>query len=428
MASFISKPYLSLFCAFWLAFFSGCSGFCDEAAPPKPDFGLDEKTAATLAAKVDELVTKKFIFVDKIEKSWRPAYNAAHQSLVTQTDLLSFAGKMNEILSSLKVSHTQFLTENDEMFFFLRSLFGANRKEDKDKNSADFTGLGVGGAHALPGQVRYVLDGSPAAKAGFKRGDKINSVDGRTYSGYAVWYQSSGHPCQVWVERQGKPLKLTITPVKQDFLKGYRTATEESARVITNAGRKIGYVHFWSGGEGTHESLENAVQSTLISTDALVLDLRDGYGAASLNDLDAFFRPRAAFPDMRSWDRQKTYYNRSYYDKPMAVLINKGTRSGKELLSFGFKRSKRAVLIGDNTAGYVVGGEYIPLDKRAILYLAVQEIQLDGEDLEGKGVTPNIPVADTLGPEDPVLQRALGYLSSHLTRPAVAGKKVKTRK
>jgi carboxyl-terminal processing protease len=99
----------------------------------------------------------------------------------------------------------------------------------------------------------------------------------------------------------------------------------------------------------------------------------------------------------------------------MAVLINGGTRSGKEIMAFGLKRSKRATLFGDTTAGYVVGGKYNPIDSRAILYLAVVDIKLAGEQLEGKGVSPDVAVADVLGTKDPVLDRAVSFLSAHKT-------------
>ncbi|MBK9206168.1 MAG: hypothetical protein IPL73_27910 [Candidatus Obscuribacter sp.] len=44
------------------------------------------------------------------------------------------------------------------------------------------------------------------------------------------------------------------------------------------------------------------------------------------------------------------------YDKPLVVLINEGSRSGKEIIAYALQKSKRAVLVGTNTAGYVVAG------------------------------------------------------------------------
>ena len=54
-------------------------------------------------------------------------------------------------------------------------------------------------------------------------------------------------------------------------------------------------------------------------------------------------------------------------------------------------------------------------------------MKLDGERLEGKGVAPDIVVEDKLGPDDPILQRALSYLSTQLTKPGVSGQNVKAK-
>lgn len=408
------RPAFLLFLSIALCFSLPLSVFSAEEQSQKADFALESQTAAELASKVDQLVTTLFFDKSAVEKIWRPAFDSAKQELISTNKLIDFSAKINAVLAKLHTSHTQFLTENDETFFFLRSMFGAFNKDPKEreKTEADFTGLGIGGAHAKADQVRYVLDASPAFVAGIKRGDKIRSVNEHPYTGYAVWAKTSGQLCTVKLERQGKPLELKIAPIKQDFLKGYVTATERSAKVITQAGKKIGYLHYWSGGEGARDAMESAICGLLKNTDALVLDLRDGYGGASPSDQDLFFRPPAAFPDMQTQDRQQgVKVERSYYNKPLAVLINRGVRSGKELIAYGLKQSHRAKLFGDTTAGYVVAGQYNPLDKRCFLYLGVVDIRLNGERLEGKGVAPDVPVEDKLGVDDPVLKKALEYLS-----------------
>jgi len=77
------------------------------------------------------------------------------------------------------------------------------------------------------------------------------------------------------------------------------------------------------------------------------------------------------------------------------VLINGGSRSGKELLAYSFKAAGRARLVGENTAGAVVAGRLYPLDGKCALYLAVCDITLEGKQkdrLEGVGVAPDIVV------------------------------------
>lgn len=391
-----------------------CSSHAETATSNESaNFKLTRNSALQIAEKVDERVRKIFYSANLVDTVWRPAFLAEKNSLASSANVFEFSSRINPVLSKLKSSHTQFMTANDESFFFMKSLFGEARMNGKEvKFPVDYTGLGIGGAHALTNQVRYILEGSPAEAAGFRRGDKIISVCNRPYSGFDVWYKTAGKALPVVVQRADQKLTLTLHPIKKDVLEGYKEASEKSARVIHHANKNIGYYHFWSGGEDTHDMLGEALSRKLLETDALILDLRDGYGGASFEDIDFFLRPKAAYPDMKSVSRRGTRVERLYYEKPVAVLINKGTRSGKELMAFGLKRAKRASLFGDTTAGYVLGGMFKVIDDHCALYVAGVDISLDGERLEGKGVSPDYPISDILAEKDVVMEAALDYMAN----------------
>jgi carboxyl-terminal processing protease len=152
--------------------------------------------------------------------------------------------------------------------------------------------------------------------------------------------------------------------------------------------------------------------------DGLVLDLRDGYGACDLSDLDPFYRPKAAYPDLNAVNAAGIETkNRMIFDKPLVALINRGSRSGKELLAFGLKRSKRALLVGENSAGFLLAGKLFPIDRDSALYLAVNDVNLDGERLEGLGVAPDLPVLNEKGDQaghDMQLKAALDALEKQI--------------
>src|ERR1700675_3307530 len=78
--------------------------------------------------------------------------------------------------------------------------------------------------------------------------------------------------------------------------------------------------------------------------------------------------------------------------KPVVMLINGGTRSGKEILAYGFKKYGVGELIGTRTAGAVLAGRAFLLSDDSLLLLAVADVHIDGERLEGVGVTPTIEV------------------------------------
>jgi carboxyl-terminal processing protease len=151
----------------------------------------------------------------------------------------------------------------------------------------------------------------------------------------------------------------------------------------------------WCGGDPEHEVLEDALRGKLQDSDALVLDLRDGYGGNYYDDLDYFYRPAAGYPPFNTTGRDGKHNAGSmFYDKPLATLINGGSRSGKELLAYSLKQTHRAQLIGTRTAGFVLGGRLFSINDRCALYLAVIGPQANSLNLEGIGVEPDIEVKE----------------------------------
>jgi carboxyl-terminal processing protease len=257
-----------------------------------------------------------------------------------------------------------------------------------------FTGAITGGVNCSRCQVRYVLDGSPASASGIVPGDEIVSVDGKPYVGQLSFAGTAGRTVTLTVRRNSTELHIKIKPKLEDTYSCYVKAIEKSVRITKTPEGVIGYVHLWTGGEGAHEMFENLLGGKLQSTDGLILDLRDGYGANFFTDLDYFYRPPTGYPPTtmtwRSGRRDKTVV---FYDKPVVALINGGVRSGKELVAFSLKQTRRAKLVGERTAGAVVAGKLFPIDSRTYLYLAVAAGSVGGVNLEGRGVDPDIVVA-----------------------------------
>ena len=71
------------------------------------------------------------------------------------------------------------------------------------------------------------------------------------------------------------------------------------------------------------------------------------------------------------------------------MLINEGTRSGKEVLAYGFKQYRLGELIGHRTEGAVLAATAFLIGDDGLLLLAVEDVLVDGQRLEGVGVTPD---------------------------------------
>jgi carboxyl-terminal processing protease len=157
--------------------------------------------------------------------------------------------------------------------------------------------------------------------------------------------------------------------------------------------------------------LESAVSGKFADTDAFILDLRDGFGGRPERFADVFFRPDVKV----NWDFGSNKNVQHFgYGKPLVVLINSGSRSAKELLSYILKSSKRATLIGTQTAGNVLGTSPNRINDWCILELPMVDVSVDGVRLEKNGVQPNIKVLDGFDKDgnDVVIGRAVEFLTN----------------
>jgi carboxyl-terminal processing protease len=146
--------------------------------------------------------------------------------------------------------------------------------------------------------------------------------------------------------------------------------------------------------------------------DGTILDLRDGWGGAEPDYLSIFAR---TVPVLESIDRagEVTAYDPQIHG-PAAILVNEGTRSGNEVIAYGARMHGLARLVGTRTAGAVLAGRPFCLADGSLLYLAVGDIRVDGERLEGRSVQPDIEVPFDLAyaaGQDPQLEQALRLLA-----------------
>ncbi len=76
------------------------------------------------------------------------------------------------------------------------------------------------GVPVLTNRVGGVEPGSPAAKAGIQRGDRIVGVDAQAIKGWAELSrhikESQGKPLSIRLQREGRELDITVQPVKRE--------------------------------------------------------------------------------------------------------------------------------------------------------------------------------------------------------------------
>jgi carboxyl-terminal processing protease len=330
---------------------------------------------------------------------------------------------INAMLAKLGASHTHYYTPEDPAYFQLADIFVFALEHRGlegvfPRKEVSYPGIGVFTEADDQGRtfVTGVIEGAPAHAAGVLLGDEILSADARPFLPVGSFRGKVGSPVSLEIRRASgaAPIAIAVSPADlhpgEMFLRGLR----ESARLIVTDKAKIGYVHVWS--YASHK-MQSALQDLisdgpLKDADALVWDLRGGWGGAQPEYLD-LFNPRA--PTMKITGRNgETGFVDVKWRKPVAALINQDTRSGKEVLAYGFKEYRLGELIGHRTEGAVLAATAFLIGNDGLLLLAVEDVLVDGQRLEGVGVTPTIEVpfdSRYAAGGDPQLDRAVQVLA-----------------
>jgi len=346
---------------------------------------------------VCELVARHFYDPELRGLDWaalRREHSAAAAACRDTGELSAVLGPM---LAALDTSHTRFVTARDAAFYDLAGIFGLGPEYPElfDDGVVSYDGLGLLG-RAVPGGylVQGVLHGGPAARAGLLTGDLILSADGRPFGEVSSAAGRAGHELSLSVRRRrGEPaLRIDVVPERIEPQELLLAASVASMELVDVDSARVAYVRVWSYADPrVHEALVQALTSgELRDADALVLDLRGGWGGADPAYLDFF---NQAVPQLEFVARDGT---RSVFDqrwrRPVVLLVDAGTRSGKELLAHAFRRHAIGPVVGQRTAGAATGGRAFPVGRDALLYLAVMDALVDGERLEGVGVEPDVTV------------------------------------
>src|SRR5207247_1320715 len=252
--------------------------------------------------------------------------------------------------------------------------------------------------------------GGPAEAAGLHRGDKVVLANDTEFDPVASFRGKDGRRVILTVERKPgeRTINVPVIPRKVDPKQEWLEAQGTGSKIIERAGKKIAYVPMFScTGDEYVEALRQAISQRFQEASALILDFRDGWGGCPPQFVNVFspLPPIPVYTDRNSKQRNAD----AQWRKPLYILINGGTRSGKEEVAFAVKKHQLGILIGERAAGAVMGGRCFLLPDKSLLYIAELDVTVDGQRLEGRGVSPDVEVSDTLpftGGFDPKFEKA----------------------
>src|SRR3954469_3439767 len=269
------------------------------------------------------------------------------------------------------------------------------------------------------------IEGSPAEAAGFRPGDVILEVDGKSLSGktlndtVGLIRGQRGTPVTLTVLRQGTTDPIPITVVRAEIkLKSVRS------RMLDD---QVGYLRISSFSASTRAAMSHGVKN-LIDQQArgIVVDLRNnpgGYLSAAVESTAQFVDPGSVvlYQQSGNGDR-KTYRTEGggvATQVPVAVLVNKGSASASEIMAGALRDNGRAILVGEKSFGKgTVQNVHQLSDQSGLRVTTAQWLTPSEKPIQGVGLLPDqtveMPAAATIPVEptpagDPQLDAALRY-------------------
>jgi carboxyl-terminal processing protease len=272
-----------------------------------------------------------------------------------------------------------------------------DEKEMFDRNlTGDFIGVGIQIELDNSRQLRVVapLDGTPAQRAGMKRGDLIRFIAGESTVGISLNQAvdqitgERGTDVTLSVEREGKEemidFVLTRDRIPLYSAKGWkRTGKGETDwDYLIDPINHIGYVRLTNFSRETVSEFDRAVATMQQDGElhGLVLDLRFNPGGifSAATGISNRFVSEGKLVSVADRSRvMPTWaipFRASLADLPVVVLVNAGSASASEIVSGCLQDHDRAIIVGERSYGKGSVQQVRPLDYGAA-YLKVTEQQ-----------------------------------------------------
>lgn len=244
------------------------------------------------------------------------------------------------------------------------------------------------------------IEDTPGEKAGLKAEDEILAINGKSTKGIKIDAAADqirgeeGTYVELLIRRKNVPDKVYRIQRAEIEIKSVSTKIVNDYKLNP----EIGYIRLSSF------ISKNAVTDLLSVMDKMkdkkgyIIDLRLNPGGLLTNAIvlsDAFL-PGGTIVSTVDRDGYKDTMkaSRRYYtDKPLIILINKGSASASEIFSGAMKDNRRALIVGEKSFGKGLVQEVNRLQDGAGLNITVQRyLTPNGTDIHKKGIEPDVVV------------------------------------
>lgn len=330
---------------------------------------------------------------------------------LSATTRSEFAKVVQKMFEDTGDSHFYFYTKDDQGYFGVDGVANSvypGVPQDK----LVFPSIGPYFWPTDAGYRVWMLDpSSPESKTGVRRGDIYAKCDGKPFHPIRSLLGRVGQTVEIDVRRGTHSFKIRSIVKRSRYwedLNGFA----KSFLYTSAKGRK--YLLLWPPHMFPPGDLYAYFFAQGQKYDGVIVDLRDGLGGYFEPIFAPLFMPRARL----DWLDGTGFEGGRFVgiDLPTVVLTNRYTVSAREYAAHYLRKHRSAKVIGEPTAGGVLGATVTLGKTWWNAMIPSQSYQIDGLDFERRPLQPDILMKDEYDEDgtDAVAQRACAELDSIL--------------
>ena len=355
------------------------------------------------------LINTKFVDQTNNSQDWAKWRHKYDNQIKTNEDAYV---AINTMVASLNDPYTKFLDPKEFA-----------EETSSIKGSLKGIGIQIG---VKDGKLMVIapIEDTPAEKAGLKADDEILEIDGVSTKGITVDKAADkirgkeGTQVTLLVKRAGMEPKLyTITRAEIEVKSISQKIPTENIKVPDD----LCYIRLSSFISRNATAEFGTILNNNRDKKGFIIDLRSNPGGLLTNAIyisDMFLDGGTIVStvDRDGYKETQRAAAGVYTNKPVVVLINKGSASASEIFSGAMKDNHRAIIIGEQSFGKGLVQEINKLPYESGINITIQKyLTPNGTDINKKGITPDIEVKlteeDVKNKNDVQLKKAIEVLS-----------------
>ncbi len=279
-------------------------------------------------------------------------------------------------------------------------------------------------------RIKHVIPDSPADMAGIRAGEYVLSIDGvrlrrdDNFNRLLAGMKNKRLSIEVADKPGNQGRRLYIKPISAGALDdlAYTDWVETRRRIVDSLSNgRLAYLHIRGMSKDKLEVFKREIVSIAERKEGMIVDVRNNFGGnIAVHLLGILVKTPYVLRDFRGFPTTSENKMRSKaYEKPIALLINNYSASNSEIFAEGFRKLRLGKIIGEPTAGAVIGtSSYRLIDGTGIRRPSWGAYSVEMEDTELHPRKPDIFVEnlpdDFMNGRDPQLVRAVNELLKEL--------------